>query len=158
MSKPPISNISNIDLKDLDTDISAIKRSTSISNLGEKSRGSSAPRHHPDDIVIVSPNHIKPSYYMLNTSGGGHQRNNSNSNLFPIDQFDRLPPHGGGDHHMRTSSTTTPHSTIQQQHASSHQSTSLARISSISDENIAASQANKFKLNSVIAAVLKKYI
>lgn len=146
----------------------SVRRSASISNLGEKTANNLSSndqdQHHryskpqllhlqkhqqsnnQQDMMIVSPNLIKPSYATSptqstlsssKTSGNiqqlqqqqqqpqQHQRNNSTNNLYPI-----VPPHN---------------------RKTSLMNEMKGRISSISDENLAVNSANpsKFKLTNV---------
>lgn len=150
--------------------MNSIRRSASISNLGGGDKVSNAAAANgienktqsrpsqnllkPQDMMIISPNLIKPSYQTSPQSptGGGanyyhHQRNNSTNNLFPIQQ---------NQHHLNNQHYHQQQHQQQQAHVITSQSQSRktplmnelkGRISSISDENLA--NPSKFKLNNV---------
>lgn len=135
---------SNTNLKKLEIDANAIRRSASISNLGggnqPPNKNNNQNNQHQQQDMIVSPNLVKPSLSTTtttttavngnstttngNSNNYQHQRNNSTNNLYPIQA-----------HNRKTSLMNEL----------------KGRISSISDENIAGNVTNppKFKLTNV---------
>ena len=121
-----------------------VRRSASISNLGEKpalsgrnnnaNNGNDQEKQRQLQVdMIISPNLIKPSYEATSPTmnKASTQRNNSSSNLFPIQ----------------------PYSSLSEKRRVQTVSSDLkSRMSSISDENLAANSnayRNKFKLTNV---------